>query len=132
VVRAEQVFFTVDVDVVTSGLPLPSGSVASRNLSPAALALKQRLAARMRGVVDGLTLAEPVRAAALSAALMAEPGIVDVNGLQLVRFPPPVDTIGSGGADRTAPEELEVDENLIVGADQIAVFVESPDRLTVR
>ena len=132
VVRAEQVFFTVDVDVVTSGLPLPSGSVASRNLSPAALALKERLAARLRRVVDGLTLAEPVRAAALSAALMAEPGIVDVNGLQLVRFPPPVDTIGSGGADRTAPEELEVDENLIVGADQIAVFVESPDRLTVR
>lgn len=132
VVRAEQVFFTVDVDVVTSGLPLPSGSVAGRNLSPAALALKQRLAARMRGVVDGLTLAEPVRAAALSAALMAEPGIVDVVGLQLVRFPPPVDTIGSGGADSTSPEALEVDENLVVGADQIAVFVESPERLTVR
>ncbi|WP_033262864.1 hypothetical protein [Amycolatopsis vancoresmycina] len=132
VVRAEQVFFTVDVDVVTSGLPLPSGSLASRNLSPAALALKQRLAARLRGVVDGLTLAEPVRAAALSAALMAEPGIVDVNGLQLVRFPRSIDAVGSGGEDNTAPEELDVDENLIVGADQIAVFVDSPGRLTVR
>ncbi|MEV4050142.1 hypothetical protein AB0J55_03050 [Amycolatopsis sp. NPDC049688] len=132
VVRAEQVYFTVDVDVVTAGLPLPSGALASRNLSPAALALKQRLAARLRGVVDGLTLAEPVRAAALSAALMAEPGVVDVNGLQLVRFPPSIDAVGSGGADSTSPVALDVDENLIVGADQIAVFVEQPGRLTVR
>jgi len=132
VVRAEQVFFTVDVDVVTDGLPLPSGSVASRNLSPAALALKQRLAARMRRVVDGLTLAEPVRAAALSAALMAEPGVVDVDGLQLVRFPPSIDAVGSGGVDSVSPVALDVDENLIVGADQIAVFVEQPGRLTVR
>ncbi|MEV4146068.1 hypothetical protein AB0J40_20525 [Amycolatopsis sp. NPDC049691] len=132
VVRAEQVFFTVDADVVTSGVPLPSGSVAVRNLSPGALALKQRLAARLRGVVDGLSLAEPVRAAALSAAMMAEPGVVDVTGLQLVRFPYSVDSVGSGGESDTSPDVLDVDENLIIGADQIAVFVSSPGRLTVR
>lgn len=132
VVRAEQVFVTIDAEVVTSGVPLPSGSVAVRNLSPGALALKQRLAARVRAVVDGLALAEPVRAAALSAAMMAEPGVVDVTGLQLVRFPYPVDSVGSGGEDDTSPDVLDVDENLIVGADQIAVFVESPGRLTVR
>ncbi|WP_439380791.1 hypothetical protein [Amycolatopsis lexingtonensis] len=132
VVRAEQVFFTVQADVVTSGLPLPSGSVASRNLSPAALALKQRLAARLRGVVDGLSLAEPVRAAALSAAMMAEPGVVDVGDLHLMRFPYAVDGVGSGGESDTSPDVLELDENLVVGADQIAVFVESPGRLTVR
>src|SRR5262249_54767951 len=39
VVRADQVFFTVQADVVTSGVPLPSGSEASRNSSPSALAL---------------------------------------------------------------------------------------------
>jgi hypothetical protein len=130
--RAEQVFFTIEADVVTSGVPLPSGSVASRNLSPGALALKQRLAARLRGVVDGLGLAEPVRAAALSAAVMGEPGVVDVSGLHLIRFPFPVDTVGSGGESDTGPDVLDLDENLTVGADQIAVFVESPGRLTVR
>jgi uncharacterized phage protein gp47/JayE len=131
VVQAEQVFFTIQADVVTSGVPLPSGSVASRNLSPGALALKQRLAARLRGVVDGLELAEPVRAAALSAAIMAEPGVIDVSGLQLIRFPYAVDTVGSGGESDTSPDTLDVDENLTVGADEIAVFVESPGRLTV-
>ncbi|UOX91111.1 baseplate J/gp47 family protein [Amycolatopsis sp. FBCC-B4732] len=132
VVRAEQVFFTVQSDVVTAGLPLPSGSVAGRNLSPAALALKQRLAARLRGVVDGLSLAEPVRAAALSAAMMAEPGVVDVGDLHLMRFPYAVDGVGSGGESDTSPDVLDQDENLVLGADQIAVFVESPGRLTVR
>jgi uncharacterized phage protein gp47/JayE len=132
VVRAEQVFFTIEATVVTAGVPLPSGSVATRNLSPGALALKQRLAARLRGVVDGLTLAEPVRAAALSAAMMGEPGVVDVSGLHLIRFPYAVDTVGSGGESDTSPDTLELDENLTVGADQIAVFVESAGRLTVR
>lgn len=132
VVQAEQVFFTIQADVVTSGVPLPSGSVASRNLSPGALALKQRLAARLRGVVDGLQLAEPVRAAALSAAIMGEPGVIDVGQLQLIRFPYSVDGVGSGGESDTSPDTLDVDENLEVGADQIAVFVESPGRLTVR
>lgn len=132
VVQAEQVFFTIQADVVTAGVPLPSGSVASRNLSPGALALKQRLAARLRGVVDGLQLAEPVRAAALSAAIMGEPGVIDVSQLQLIRFPYSVDGVGSGGESDNSPDTLDVDENLEVSADQIAVFVESPGRLTVR
>lgn len=131
VVRADQVFFSIQADVVTSGVPLPAGAVASRNLSPSALALKQRLADRVHAVVDGLALSEPVRAAAISAAMMAEPGVVDVVGLHLVRFPCPVDRVGSGETLGTSTEVLDLDENLTLGADQIAVFVEQPGRLTV-
>lgn len=132
VVRADQVFFSVQADVVTSGVPLPAGAVASRNLSPSALSLKARLAERVRAVVDGLALSEPVRAAALSAAMMAEPGVVDVVGLHLVRFPCQVDRVGSGETLGASTEVLGLDENLTLGADQIAVFVEQPGRLTVR
>lgn len=131
VVRADQVFFGVQADVVTSGVPLPSGSEASRNSSPGALALKQRLAARVHAVVDGLALSEPVRVAAINAAMMAEPGVVDVTHLALVRFPVSVDAVGSGDVFGAATETLGIDENLTLGADQIAVFVESPDFLTV-
>jgi hypothetical protein len=132
VVQAEQVFFAVQADIQTSGVPLPAGSVASRNSSPSALALKQRLAARLHAVVDGLQLSQPVRAAAITAALMAEPGVVDVGQLHLVRFPNPVDGVGSDG--QTAPDDgtLGLDENLLLGADQIAVLVDAPDKLTVR
>ncbi|HET9141627.1 baseplate J/gp47 family protein [Actinophytocola sp.] len=132
VVRAEQVFFSVRADVVVSGVPLPSGSVASRNSSPSALALKQRLAARLRALVDGLRLSQPVRSAAVSAALMAEPGVVDVVNLHLVRFPNPVDRVGSGGSVDSPNQELGLEENLTLAADQIAVFVDAPDLLTVR
>lgn len=132
VVRADQVFFAVKADVLTSGVPLPPGSVANRNASPSALALKQRLAARLHTVVDGLRLSQPVRAAAITAALMAEPGVADVSRLHLVRFPNPVDPAGSGGPTGPATQELGLDENLTPAADQIAVLVEAPDLLTVR
>lgn len=131
VVQAEQVFFAVQADVLTSGVPLPSGSVTSRNSSPSALALKQRLAARLHNVIDGLQLSQPVRTAAITAAMMAEPGVVDVAQLHLVRFPPAVDAAGSGGTLDTESDVLGLDENLSLGADQIAVLVDAPDRLTV-
>jgi hypothetical protein len=149
VVRAEQVFFAVQADVLTSGVPLPSGSAESRNSSPSALALKARLAARLHTLVDGLQLSQPVRAAAITAALMAEPGVADVAQLHLVRFPDPVSAIGSepgaggtlsegsgtqGAAGSPSPGEkvLGLDENLTLAADQIAVLVDAPARLTVR
>jgi hypothetical protein len=131
VVQADPVFFAVRANVLTSGLPLPSGSVASRNSSPGALALKERLADRLHAIVDGLQLSQPVRTAAVTAALMAEPGVADVSELHLLRFPVPLDGILSGALP-DQPEELDLDENLTLGADQIAVFVESAGRLTVR
>jgi hypothetical protein len=132
VVQADQVFFAVQAEVLTAGVPLPSGSVPSRNSSPSALALKQRLAARLHAVVDGLQLSQPVRAAAITAALMAEPGVADVSQLHLVRFPAAVDPVGSGGTLDSETQTLGLDENLVLGADQIAVLVDAPDRLTVR
>jgi hypothetical protein len=132
VVRADQVFVAVEADVLTSGLPLPSGDVASRNSSPAAQALKARLTARLHAVLDNLTLSQPVRSAAIVAALMAEPGVIDVGAVRLVRFPPALDGIGSGQPLPGTPGDIGVDQNLSLTADQIAVLVEAPDLLTVR
>ena len=132
VVEADQVFVGVQADIVTTGLALPAGSTASTNSSPSALALKGRLADRLHRVVDRLRMAEPVRSAAITAALMSEPGITDVVQLRLVRFPPLVDTVGSTTDGGGGPQVLGADENLSLGADQIAVLVDAPDLLTVR
>lgn len=132
VVEADQVYVGVQADIVTSGLALPPGSLDSVNSSPAALALKGRLLARLHQVIDGLHLSEPVRCAAVSAALMAEPGVTDVLQLRLVRFPALIDQTGSGTGTATMPQVLDQDENLTLGADQIAVMVDGPDLLTLR
>jgi hypothetical protein len=63
---------------------------------------------------------------------MSEPGITDVVQLRLVRFPPLVDTVGSTTDGGDGPQVLGADENLSLGADQIAVLVDAPDLLTVR
>jgi hypothetical protein len=137
VVEADQVFVAVQAEVVTSGLALPAGSAASTNSSPAALALKGRLNERLHRVVDRLRMAEPVRSAAVTAALMSEPGVTDVINQRLVRFPGLLDQIGSpspdpGTTDEGGPEVLGADENLALGADQIAVLLDAPDLLSVR
>jgi hypothetical protein len=132
VIEADQIYLGVQADLLTSGLPLPSGSVASVNSSPAALALKGRLLDRLHRVVDGLQLSEPVRCAAISAALMAEPGVADVVHLRLARFPRMLDRIGSTMDVDVTPQLLGKDENLNLSADQIAVLVDAPDLLTVR
>jgi hypothetical protein len=132
VVEADQVFVAVQAEIVTSGLALPAGSVASTNSSPAALALKGRLNERLHRVVDRLRMAEPVRSAAVTAALMSEPGVTDVLQQRLVRFPPLLDTVGSTTDDDSTPQALGPDENLALGADQIAVLVDAPDLLRVR
>lgn len=137
VVEADQVFVAVQAEIVTTGLALPAGSAASTNSSPAALALKGRLNERLHRVVDRLRMAEPVRSAAVTAALMSEPGVTDVVNQRLVRFPGLLDPIGSpppdsGATSDESPEVLGADENLVLGADQIAVLVDAPDLLTVR
>jgi len=132
VVEADQVYVAVQADVLTAGLPLPPGGIAGRNSSPSALALKARLIQRLHGVIDGLKLSDPVRSAAITAALMDEPGVVDVGAVQLVRFPQPLDNIGPGETASDATQVLGVDENLVLTADQIAVLIEAPDLLTVR
>ncbi|NMO55184.1 hypothetical protein HH310_28865 [Actinoplanes sp. TBRC 11911] len=132
VVEADQVFLGIQAQVVTSGLALPAGSAASTDSSPAAIALKGRLLDRVHRIVDTLRMAEPVRTSAVTAALMGEPGVVDVVGLRLVRFPAAVDPVGSTTPDVELPQVLDQDQNLLLGADQIAVLVDATDRLTVR
>lgn len=132
VVEADQVFLGVTADIITTGLALPAGSPASTDSSPAALALKGRLFERLHRVVDTLRMAEPVRCAAVTAALMGEPGVTDVVNLRLVRFPPLLDQVGSTPGATPAPQVLGQDENLVLHADQIAVLVEATDLLTVR
>lgn len=130
VVRADRVFFSVQADIVTS-VALPSGSQAGRNSSPTAVALKQRLAVRLHTLVDALQLAAPVRTAALTTALMAEPGVVDVVNLRMVAFPAPVDDIAPDDSPPDGSVLLDIDQNLLLGPDQIAVLVDNPDLLTV-
>ena len=132
VVQAEQVFVAVQADVITRGLALPPGNLASSNSSPAALALKDRLLDRLHRVVDNLRLSEPVRCSAVSAALMAEPGVDDVVHLRLVRSPRMLDRIGSTMDVDVTPQVLGSNENLNLSADQIAVLVEAAGLLTVR
>ena len=133
--QAEQVYVTVQADVVTRGLPLPPGTKETVNSAPATLALKARLTERLRAVVDGLQLGEPVRTSRLLHALMSEPGVADVAHLRLVRSPQRLGRIGDGYRFRRfhpGPQVLGRDENLTLAADQIAVLVDAPERLVVR
>jgi hypothetical protein len=132
VLEADQVFVTAQADVITSGLTLPTGTSEAVNASPAAVALKDRLIERLHGVVDALTLGEPVRCAGLSHALMSEPGIADVVHLRLVRSPRQLDRVGSTMDFDATEQVLGQDENLNLTSDQIAVLVDRPDMLTVR
>ncbi|MFE6868112.1 baseplate J/gp47 family protein [Kitasatospora sp. NPDC057692] len=82
--------------------------------------LKARLLARVAEYVDGLGLGEEVRHAAVLAAMMAEPGIADVTGLTLAKYPP---ALGAAAAPAGGP-------NLRLAANEIAVLVEDAKGLT--
>lgn len=132
VVQADSVYVAVQADVLTRGLALPPGNAETLNSSQAALALKGRLLDRLHAVVDSLDMAEPVRVSAVTAALMGEPGVQDVVHLRLVRFPRLLDRIGSTMSVDATPQILGRDENLTLSAEQIAVLVDAPERLTIR
>jgi hypothetical protein len=66
-------------------------------------------------------------------ALMSEPGVVDVTGLVLLRFPPGLDSV-----DLTQPQpqpgtvqEYRVGENITLLDTQVAVGVDDDTRLVV-
>lgn len=132
IVQAEEVAVSVAAEFVVRGLPLPTGSRASVNASPPAVALKRRLLGRVRRYIDGVPLGDPVRAAEVSWALMNEPGVVDVRGLTLIRHPPAIAAL-----DLTQPlagpeEQLFTNgANIDLGVNQIPVFVDDDSRLAV-
>jgi hypothetical protein len=130
--QAEQIGIGVAADLVVRGLPLPSGSRATVNASEPAVALKQRLLGRVRQYVDTLGFGEPVRAAEITWALMNEPGIADVRGLRLLRYPAGFDAVDFGATPvAVGVEELDCGTNVELQVNQVPVAVEDPSGLVV-
>jgi hypothetical protein len=120
---ADPVYVGIQANLVVSGLALPRGSSAAAiNVSPPAVALKQRLLARVGAYIEGLGFGEPVRFAEVMATMMSEPGVVDVQDLLLlVPTPPP-------GSPTITPG---VGDNVPIKPTQIATFVDTDTGLTI-
>ncbi|HEY0987406.1 MAG TPA: hypothetical protein VGD80_10160 [Kofleriaceae bacterium] len=118
---ADPVYVAIQGQLVVNGLPLPRGvSGEVINASPAAVALKQRLLARVQQYIDGLSFGEPVRFSEVMWALMNEPGVTDVQNLKLVPGP-----LAPG---RAAPA---LGENVPIRPTQIATFVDTDELLRI-
>src|SRR5262249_45819277 len=119
--QAAPVYVAVQASLVVHGLPLPRGSSGEVvNASPAAVALKARLLARVQRYVDGLSMGEPVRFAEVMWAMMNEPGVTDVQDLLLVPSPLAPGVIPPGPG-----------QNVTIKPTQIATFVDSDSLLQI-
>lgn len=122
----------VEGKLVVKGLPLPNGSSAAVNASPAASAFKARLLSRMRQYVDNLEFGDPVRAAESIWAIMNEPGAADIRDFKLLRYPPGFDAIDlAAGTDLDAVQKFECGQNVTLRGNEIAVFVDDATGLTI-
>jgi hypothetical protein len=122
----------VRADIVVDGLPLPSGDRATVNQSPAAQALKRRIGARLKASIDGLGLGEPVSPAKLTWIILNEPGVADVRNLRLTRYPQPASEMDFAAAANPAlAQALDCGAALQVEPDQVAVYVDDIDELTI-
>jgi hypothetical protein len=128
---ADQVGVGIRAQLVTSGIPLPTGSKAKVNASKAAEEFKRRLLDRVGRYIDGLRFGEPVRASEIVWAMMNEPGLADVLNLQLLRFPAGFDAIQFTAAVPPGTQVLAKNENLTLQTQQIAVFVDEPGGLEI-
>jgi hypothetical protein len=129
--QADQIGVGLTAEVWAHGLPLGGGSPAAINASAAAYALRARLLDQVRRYVDELGFGEPVRYAEVIAALMEEPGIIDVRSFKLLRFPPGFE----GGEPSADPVELPTGANVELQVNQIPVFAgraDDVDRVRVR
>lgn len=118
---ADPVYVAIRADLVVKGLPLPRGATGDAiNAALAAVALKQRLLARVQKYIDGLGFGEPVRFSEVMWALMNEPGVTDVQNLLLVPSP-----LAPG---RTAPA---MGDNVPIKPTQIATFVDTDTMLRI-
>jgi hypothetical protein len=118
---ADPVYVGVSAQLLVSGLALPLGATNQAvNASPAAIALKQRVAARIARYIEALSLGEPVRLSEVLWTLMNEPGIADVQNLKLHRYPPL--------ADGSKPQTTA---NIAIRPTQIARFVDSIAELRI-
>jgi len=129
---ANQVGIGVRADLVVRGLPLPSGSQATVNASPPAVALKTRLLQRVRRYVESLGFGEPVRASEVIWALMSEPGIADAQDVRLLRFPAAFEELDFGSSvGATQVQQLALGANAELDANEIAVLVDDPTRIKI-
>jgi hypothetical protein len=130
--EAAEVNVGVRADLIVDGIPLPSGDRASVNSSPAAQALKRRVVHRIKGYIDNLGFGEAVSPAKISWAVMNETGISDVRNLRLTRYPVPATEIDfATPAPAGAVEELQCGAPLKTEGDQVAVYVDDIDDLTI-
>jgi hypothetical protein len=131
--QGEVVNVSLQADLVIRDVPLPAGSLDSVNASAAAQALKARLSERVRRYVTGLSFGEPVRAAEVTTVLMSEPGVFDVRGLTLLRWPTPVEPGDDLPADAGpgGPVRIGFGENVDVDAFSIPAYVELLDELRI-
>ncbi|MFO0750669.1 MAG: hypothetical protein U1F43_34120 [Myxococcota bacterium] len=127
--EAEEIAIGIQAKLVVRGLPLPTGTKKAINDSAAAVALKERLLVRVQRYVETLDFGEPVRSSEVIWAIMNEPGIADVQELQLVRYPPSFAQLGSAAAGDL--QLFERNANAPVQVNQIAVFVDDPQFLVI-
>jgi hypothetical protein len=129
--EAEQIGVCVHADLIVRGVPMPSGSKAVVNASAPAQALKARLNERLRRYIDSLSFGEPVRASEVIWAIMSEPGIADVQNVQLLRYPPTSSQLSFSAAPPTGPAGPGPGLNIDLTINQIADFVDTATELTI-
>jgi len=125
--EADEVSVGFQCNLIIKGLPLPSGSRDLVNKSTAATELKARLFERVRAYIDSLSFGDPVRSAEVIWALMSEPGIVDVQNLRLVRYPPSQALLDFSVAIQQAPYLMDEGQNVVLGANQVAAATQNDD-----
>ena len=101
------------------GVPIPGGTPTSVNASPQAVALKGRIADRIRRYVASLAVGEPVRYSEMVWAIMEEPGVVDTREVRLRRSPGRL--AGLAGEF----EQYGAEEDVSISPTEIAELVDS-------
>jgi hypothetical protein len=136
IVPANEVGVGIQANLITDGLPLPSGDRASINASQAGRDFKQRLLERVGAYVRTLGFGDPVRVAQVGAIMLEEPGLIDVKDLRLARALPPVSDLEFGNQITTNAVRdaalMDCGENIEIGRDEVAVFLDDPAFLEIR
>lgn len=131
VTQAEEIGVAIRAQLIVDGIPLPSGGKQKVNDSAAATAFKRRLLDRVGRYIDGLKFGEPVRTSEVVWAMMNEPGLADVQNLQLVRFPPGFSGAAFSQGVPPAAQEMPKNENLKLQSQQIASFIDDAGGLEI-
>lgn len=136
IVPANEIGVGLHAKLITSGLPLPAGDRASVNASQAGRDFKQRLLERVGAYVRTLGFGEPVRVAQVGAIMLEEAGLVDVKDLRLARALPSASELEFGNRIDTQKVRdaalVGCGENIEIGRDEVAVFLDDPAFLEIR